>query len=408
MIDRTANLRHRHGPPGTENTNNPFSNSSKKKPRISNPAAKFLVASFLLLALIYFNAISTHSLRANGNDSSWCDQVKYARSTLDPELRIKIPCEEMKPAKSAVVAYITAGVSKEKSSNTVFSASDYVNGVMALGASLNDHLAPNTHKLLLLREDFIQTLPNDVLDKLKKIGWTIGTAPIVDIDDKYVPRFARYKTVYSKISVLGLSEYECVLLLDADTLAIDNIDDLMTCNVLKPDFRAAGGLDLYRGKWHHFNTGSILWRPESAEMNRVSALTKDPSFMTRFESDQIFSNAVYPDRENREVNEKLINGEVVDPKELGSIAHLPWAYNAQTHLEYQRPEFWDKHVSNLKIIHYTQKKGWQCEKRYDEPPPLSSERPKIYDCKIDMDCACHEGYRWHQYLQKAEDFVKAK
>ena len=79
--------------------------------------------------------------------------------------------------------------------------------------------------------------PPDVLVKL-----------VVDIDNKYVPYFARYKAVYLKISILGLSEYQCVLL----------SDELMTCNILKPDFRAAGGLDLHHGQWRHFNTGLVL------------------------------------------------------------------------------------------------------------------------------------------------------
>jgi hypothetical protein len=138
-------------------------------------------------------------------------------------------------------------------------------------------------------------------------------------------------------------------------------------------------------------------------MNRVYALTKDKSFMKRFESDQIFTNTVYPYRNDVKLNEKLMNGESVDvdPEELGEIAHLPWEYNAQTHLEYQRPSFWDPRVDELKIIHFTQKKGWQCQQRYDEPEALDLKRPPTNDCKMDTDCACHEGYRWYQYLKKA-------
>ncbi|KAL7482243.1 hypothetical protein ACHAW6_011883 [Cyclotella cf. meneghiniana] len=338
--------------------------------------------------------------------NSWCERVKKARSTLNEKLHVRVPCKTMEQAKSAVVVYITAGVPEEKATKTVFSGKDYIDGVMALGASLNDHLTTKeTHRLLLLRDDFMSSLPEEILEKLKKIGWIIGIAPLVDIDDKYVPRFARYKTVYTKISVLGLAEYECVLLLDADTLVVGNIDELMTCNILKPSFRAAGGLDLYHGQWRHFNTGSVLWRPGSDEMNRIYSLTADPTFMKRFESDQIFTNTVYPYRNNITINNQLMAGEQVNPEHLGSIAHLPWEYNAQTHLEYQRPEFWDEHVTKLKIIHFTQKKGWQCQKRLDEPPPLSSSRPAAKDCTLQTDCACHEGYKWYQYLKKAEDFA---
>ena len=344
--------------------------------------------------------------RGGPNRGNWCTLVNQERSRLNPKLHITIPtCRELDKAKSAIVVYITAGVSPDKASKTVFSGQDYINGVLALGASINDHLTlddVNVHKLLLLTQEFLDTVPVDILDKLKKY-WTVGIAPMVDIDDKYVPKFARYKTVYSKISVLGLSEYECVLLLDADTLVVGNIDSLMTCEILKPNYRAAGGLDLYHGQWKHFNTGSVLWRPEASEMNRVYALTKDESFMKRFESDQIFTNTVYPWRNNVTVNEKLMAGESVDDKELGVIAHLPWKYNAQTHLEYQRPKFWDPNVADLRIIHFTQKKGWQCQKRYEAPPALDINRRPTKDCKMDTDCACHEGYKWYQYLKKADE-----
>ena len=350
------------------------------------------------------NARRVQPARREIDRGNWCAAVNQARSALNPKLHIFIPCHELAPAKSAIAVYITAGVSPDQASKTVFSGQDYINGVLALGASINDNLTLDVHKLLLLTQEFLDTVQVDILDKLKKY-WTIGIAPMVDIDDKYVPKFARYKTVYSKISILGLSEYECVLLLDADTLVVGNIDSLMTCDILKPNYRAAGGLDLYHGQWKHFNTGSVLWRPDSSEMNRVYALTKDESFMKRFESDQIFTNAVYPYRDDVRLNDKLMTGENVDAKEVGEIAHLPWKYNAQTHLEYQRPEFWDQNVADLRIIHFTQKKGWQCQKRYEVPPALDVNRRPRKDCKMDTDCSCHEGYKWYQYLKKTGEIT---
>jgi hypothetical protein len=53
-------------------------------------------------------------------------------------------------------------------------------------------------------------------------------------------------------------------------------------------------------------------------------------------------NTVYPYCNDVKLNKRLMNNESVYAKELGEIArfHLPWEYNAQTHLEYQRPSFW--------------------------------------------------------------------
>merc|ERR1719223_747122 len=57
---------------------------------------------------------------SSSSSSSWCDTVAKARSDLDPALHIQVPCEDMSPAKSAIVVYITAGVEEGKGTKTVF------------------------------------------------------------------------------------------------------------------------------------------------------------------------------------------------------------------------------------------------------------------------------------------------
>jgi len=243
---------------------------------------------------------------------------------------------------------------------------------------------------------------------LNAVGWTIGKSPRVDVDTKYVPNFARYKTTYTKLAAIGLSEYECVLLMDADTLAVGNIDDLLSCNVFdRPEYKVAGTLDYYRGNWYHFNTGSILWRASAEEMNRVYDLTKDDTFMKRFQSDQIFLNTVYPDRTDVQKNELMSEKGLESNKDdWGEVVNLPWGYNAQTHVEVQLPEFWDKHLSDVKIFHFTEKKGWQCPERYGSPPS-NEEMPLAKDCnnKIPL-CFCREAYRWYDSLKLASEMAE--
>ena len=344
------------------------------------------------------------STKVSLSQSDWCDQVAKARSTLDSSLHVRVPCEKMKPAKSAIVCYLTAGKPDGKGTRTVFTGSDYINGVMALGASLQDNLTRNdVHRLLLVNEGF--PFPPEYEKKLESLGWIIGVAPHVHIDQQFLPGFARYKTVYNKVSAIGLSEYECVLLMDADTLTIGNIDSLMTCDIFdQPQYRVAGALDYYHKKWYHINTGSILWRTSSEEMNRVYGLTRDPSFMRKFESDQIFLNTVYPDRTNVQLNEQIMKGEQGAREKWGSIVHLPWKYNAQTHLEYQLPDYWTENSSDIRILHYTQRKGWQCPERY-EPSNEKITNQSDIQCKQNPLCACHEGYRWYQYLKKANSLT---
>ena len=332
--------------------------------------------------------------------ANWCDAVRQARSDLTPELKITVPCETMKPAKSAVVCFLTAGVADGQGNHKVFTGSDYINGALALGASLQDHITrKDTHQLLLIRDGF--TIPDDKLQMLKAVGWTLGKAPKVDVEDQYIPRFERYKTLYTKISVIGLSEYDCVLMLDADVLAVGNLDNLMSCDILQPNYQVAGTLDYYHRSWYHFNTGSALWRPSSEEMNRVYGLTKDPNFMRRFESDQIFTNAVYPDRTDKVKNAKIMDGSDHSHADWGRVADLGWQYNAQTHVEYQLPSFFEEHLKDVKIIHFTQFKGWQCPEQHGGPPNPKIEFPTGDGCTKIPGCACNEGYRWWDYLAKA-------
>lgn len=334
---------------------------------------------------------------SNTNDdvktaTSWCDNVAAARSNLNSSLNITYPCEEMPPATSAVVCFLTGGAEVGQEQKGAFSRIDYINGAMALGASLQKHVTrKDTHHLLLVRQGL--SLSNDHIAILEAVGWSIGTAPNVELNPAYVPRFERHKTTYTKITAIGLSEYKCVLLMDADAIAIGSLDDLLGCDILdRPEYRVAGALDLYQGKWRYFNTGSILWRTSTEEMNRVYNLTRDSTFMKRFNSDQAFLNEVYPgvvgDMEGSAAKESW-----------GAVRRLPWEYNAQTHVEVQQPEYWEKHLPDVKIIHFTQKKGWQCPFS-DSPPAPQVMPPKKCEMEIPL-CYCREGYRWWNFLLQA-------
>jgi len=296
-------------------------------------------------------------------------------------------------ATSAVVCFLTAGVEVGKESRTIFTGRDYVNGALALGASLQKHITrQDTHRLLLIREGF--TIPAEDVANLEAVGWTIGSAPKVEIEGKYTPRFERYKTTYTKISAIGLSEYKCALLMDADAIATGSLDDLLSCDIFdRQEYRVAGTLDYYRHRWQHFNTGSIMWRTSAVEMNRVYDLTRNSTFMQRFGSDQIFLNEVYPYRTNITNNELILEDTTGRTKESwGKVVRMPWEYNAQTHVEVQLPEYWQKHLADVRIIHFTEKKGWQCPEVYS---PIDKEET--------LTEFCHEGYRWWDLLREAQE-----
>ena len=367
-------------------------------------------------SLQFLDSIKLSPSSLSSSSSSWCHRIDQERTQLNSDLHITYPCTDIPPnTQSAIVTYLTAGVEEGKGTRTVFTGKEYIDGALALGASLSQYLTrEDTVKLILVRKGF--TLPDTERIKLEKVGWIVGQAPPVDIDDKYVPRFARYKTTYTKISAIGLSEFDCVLLMDADTLVVGNIDDLLSCNVFRDDqnnkitdqYQVAGTLDYYHKKWYHFNTGSILWNTSSKEMNRVYDLTKDESFMTRFESDQIFLNTVYPDRTDVNKNELMLHEDMNGPREnWGRVVNLGWKYNVQTHVEVQHPTFWKDHFEGIKIVHYTEKKGWQCPEQYGSPPS-NEVMANLKNCSNknrDELCFCGLGYLWWDNLKLANKMI---
>jgi hypothetical protein len=359
------------------------------------------------------SSTQTQTSSPTSTSTSWCEKMKNERSKLDPNLHISYPCENIQPTKynSAIVTFLTAGVKEGEGSRIVFEGKDYINGAIALGASLSQQLTrEDTIRLLLVSDQF--TLPKESEKQLEAVGWTIGKAPAVPIESKYVPGFNRYKTTYVKIAALGLSEFKCALLMDADALAVGNLDDLLSCNVFdKPEYQVAGTLDYYHKRWRHFNTGSILWKTSAQEMNRVYGLTKDESFMKRFESDQIFLNHVYPDRIDLQVNKRMIEdsdfSENRNRDGWGKVVDLGWKYNSQTHVEVQLPTFWKKHLADTKIIHYTEKKGWQCPEEHGSPPSdeVMSNLKNCDNKKRDELCFCGTGYLWWDALRKGQNMV---
>jgi len=335
----------------------------------------------------------------------------------------------MKPAVSAIVCMLTGGSTEKKASRIVFTARDYINGARSLGASLQKTIDKSqTHQLLLLREGF-QLSPEDVI-RLEAVGWTIGTAPNFPLKDEYIPKFPRYKTTYTKVTAIGLSEYKCVMLLDADTLVVGDLREVMKCDTVfqHPNNQVGGTLDWYRMGWKFFNTGSLLWKTDAVEMERVFRLTEDPSFMKRFPSDQDFLNHVYPERlRNTTLNHEIVALDTVEARggsgsssssthnppptalhpivphgsaKTGAVLPLSWDYNAQTHAEVQHRDFWNSHRPTVRILHFTEKKGWQCERTTDEPPPPEEMPTK---CKREIPiCFCREAYLYWRALETAE------
>ncbi|KAL7534279.1 hypothetical protein ACHAWF_004773, partial [Thalassiosira exigua] len=152
-------------------------------------------------------------------------------------------------------------------------------------------------------------------------------------------------------------------------------------------FASRGTLDCFHKSWYHFNTSSALWNTSAEEMNRVHGLTKNASFP--------------PYRINKTLSEEILRGTASEAARR-RVSDLGFAYNAQTHVECQLPDFWIKQLKDVKILHHTERNGvamprsvgggaWSPERTVPEEECI--ERPG---------CARDEGHRWYEHLDAVE------
>ncbi|MEN9062497.1 glycosyltransferase [Ponticoccus litoralis] len=134
--------------------------------------------------------------------------------------------------------------------------------------------------------------------------------------------------------------YDRVVFLDADTLAIRNIDRLFDY----PEFCAAPNLYEGLGDFHRLNSGVFTARPSARTFEAMLARLDAPgAFWKR--TDQTFLESFFPDWHG-----------------------LPVNYNMLQYVWFNLPELW--HWPSVKVIHYQYEKPWQEHAKLDRLSPL--------------------------------------
>ena len=126
--------------------------------------------------------------------------------------------------------------------------SRYSPGAEVLGRSLLE-TGSHAEQILLATHD----VPPESRDRLATQGWTIrDVEPISNPRPtrQMLPRFAQ---VFTKLRAWELEEFDRIVLLDADTLVLKNVDDLF----LRPGFAAAPDFFLP----DRFNSGVMVIEP---------------------------------------------------------------------------------------------------------------------------------------------------
>jgi alpha-N-acetylglucosamine transferase len=142
---------------------------------------------------------------------------------------------------------------------------DYIKAVEVLGYSLR---RINIQADLILL--FISNrLNQSTLDRCRKAGWYLWSVERID-----PPRFAivypRFRDQYTKLQIWSMIGYDRILYLDADTLVIRDINELLTETFFENNHDGLLGAveDVWQGQiGPNFNAGVLLIRPNETIFN---------------------------------------------------------------------------------------------------------------------------------------------
>jgi alpha-N-acetylglucosamine transferase len=226
-------------------------------------------------------------------------------------------------ASSMKTAYVT----------TLCNGEGYLPGVEALGKSLEAH-GTKVPRVVLATADVLA----DARRNLTEQGWEIrDVEPLANPNPETAQLFDRFRNVYTKLRAWELVEFDKIVLLDADVITLQNIDDLFE----RPSISAAPDFFLP----DRFNSGLIVIDPSKETFNRMlEALWDTPSYDG---GDQGFLNNFHSDWYAMDVSHRL-----------------PAGYNLQNFIfQFLRghPSLREALQREAKVVHYSVQKPWQAK-----------------------------------------------
>jgi alpha-N-acetylglucosamine transferase len=161
--------------------------------------------------------------------------------------------------------------------------------------------------------------------------------------------FPRFRDQFTKFRLWEMIEYESCTYLDTDCLVIRNIDHLFNVHKLfHPKNQKIGACrDFYADKFTDtFNMGVFVVKPDKAEFERLVSLKNNASFKFRADlCEQGFLNKVYKDQ----------------------WYEISFEYNANLDVYHEERKYWNDRAENIRVIHYTENKPWDCGDKFKEP-----------------------------------------
>lgn len=205
----------------------------------------------------------------------------------------------------------------------------YLPGVEALGHSIV-HSGSTRARVVMVTPE----VSDEACERLTEQGFEVRRVPWLERSGAEARMFRRFGHTYNKLHAFGLTDFERVVLMDADTLVVRNIDDLFD----RPHISAAPDFLLP----DRFNSGVLVLEPSRARYDEMlQSLGRLPSYDG---GDQGFLNAFFAGWFR------------------AAPAHrLPVGYNLPQFI-YQfmraQPCFAEYLAAELRVIHYSVQKPW--------------------------------------------------
>jgi glycogenin len=220
---------------------------------------------------------------------------------------------------------------KKAYASTLCNGEGYLPGIEALGGSLR--ASGTGEPMVLMVTPEVRPVTRT---RLEGQGWTIHEIePIENPNPTTQQMLPRFGAAYTKLRAWQLTDFEKVVLLDADTIVVQNVDDLFD----RPEIAAAPDFFLP----DRFSSGVMVLEPSEATFDRmIRTLSSAESYDG---GDQGFLNMFF-------------EGWYAMP-----VAHrLPVGYN-MAHFIYQfmhtHASTWEKLKGEVKIVHYLVQKPWR-------------------------------------------------
>jgi alpha-N-acetylglucosamine transferase len=244
------------------------------------------------------------------------------------------------------------------------STNNYIKGIVALKYALHD-LHHSQYPLLVL---YTPTVASGVVEILKDIGCVVKQVDFIHPIGKVEYKSERFIETWTKLVAWNQTEYERLVLIDADMLPLQNMDELMCLYLPNKNWVAASHacvcnpqkIQHYPPSWtpencsytgcgtsacveptsadskaSYFNSGLVVLSPDNGLFRTMIGYLNSISDLNIFPfPDQDFLNVVFKNK----------------------WKPVPFIYNALKTLQWAHKPMWD--IKYVKNIHYILTKPW--------------------------------------------------